>query len=171
MPGVAWSMVEPEPARAQTILVVDDEPDILRAMADYLRATVTGTALRTAGDGASALELLREEAVDLIISDFKMPGMDGLAFLAQAREIAPGVPRVLMTAFPDMDLAIRALNEERIQHFFTKPIEPEAMRAIVQGLLTEQRARRQREQALRRSVELMRSGRSGAKPSQREASR
>jgi response regulator RpfG family c-di-GMP phosphodiesterase len=106
-----------------TILLVDDEPDILESLAALLERAQQGIRVRTASSGAAALDVLRSETVDLILTDDKMPGMNGLEFLEEAAHIAPGTPRILITAFPDLDVAIRAINEAGIENFVTKPFE------------------------------------------------
>jgi response regulator RpfG family c-di-GMP phosphodiesterase len=110
-----------------TILLVDDEPDILDSLQVLLERAQQGVRVVTAASGKDALEKMRAEPVDLIITDYKMPGMNGLEFLAQAGDVQPGVPRILITAFPDLDVAIRAINEAGIENFITKPFESKAV--------------------------------------------
>lgn len=70
-----------------------------------------------------------------------MPGMNGLQFLERARQVAPDVPRMIMTAFPDLDVAIEAINEARIETFFTKPLDPDK---VVKGVASVLEARKLR---------------------------
>ena len=136
---------------ASRVLVVDDEPDILEAIRAFLQGSL-GVDVVTADSGAAALEALRKTPVDLVLSDYRMPGMDGLAFLRQAEELLPDVPRVLMTAFPDMQLAISAVNEASVSRFLTKPVDPSDLGDLVSGLLSVARRRRLGEQAMLRSA-------------------
>jgi len=123
------------------ILVVDDEPDIVASLKDVLEAHLGEVKVLTAASGKAGLAMLKNEtAVDLIISDFRMPGMDGLEFLTKCREAAPGVPRILITAYPELDAAVRAINEAQIQNFLTKPIMPEALMQAVNAALVKGRA-------------------------------
>jgi CheY-like chemotaxis protein len=124
-------------------------------MRTFLAGSMPGTTVHTATSGQEALRMMETFPIDLVVSDYKMPGMDGLELLQRARKAAPDIPRVLMTAFPDMDLAIQALNEDRIQHFLTKPLEPDMLRDVLKALLEERRARRMRDAALKRSLEEM----------------
>lgn len=139
------------PAR---LLLVDDEPDILRALADYLGGALPRTQIAVAPDGKQALAELERAPVDVLVTDFKMPGMDGLQLVRAVHQRWPGVATVLLTAFPDVQLAIAAVNEGRVRHFLTKPVDPDTLRAVVKGLLDEQTAAAQRAQALRRAAGL-----------------
>lgn len=135
---------------------MDDEEDILSTLKGYLEGSIPGLVVHTATSGQAGLAILRKERIEVILSDYKMPEMDGLEFLSEARALAPDVPRILLTAFPDMQLALRALNEARIAHFFTKPMEPEMVRDVVRTTLEARRAAQQRDAALQRSLDLMR---------------
>jgi DNA-binding NtrC family response regulator len=122
------------------ILVVDDEPDIVESLKDVLEAHLGQVKVLTAPSGKAGLALLKKEAVDLIISDYRMPGMDGLEFLTKCRETSPNTPRILITAYPELDAAVRAINEAQIQNFLTKPIMPEALMQAVNAALVKGRA-------------------------------
>lgn len=100
------------------ILVVDDEEIILACHRDMLGLTRT---VFTAHDPREALGILERERVDVIVSDYKMPGGDGISLLIEVKKRYPNVIRVLMTAYADMQLVIRALNEGEIHRFISKP--------------------------------------------------
>jgi DNA-binding NtrC family response regulator len=118
-------------------LVVDDES----GMRAIIAAAVSPSVARVleADSAARALEILREENVDVVVSDLRMPGMDGFAFLRRVREEQPEVRFVLVTAHGDMDVVIRALREGA-SDFLAKPFENDALRAIVTRLLRSSRA-------------------------------
>lgn len=104
------------------VLCVDDEPNVLEGIALHLKRRYD---VQTATSGAAALELLekdRHKAV--ILSDMRMPGMDGATFLARARELAPSAVRMLLTGQTDINSAIAAVNEGQIFRFLTKPCAP-----------------------------------------------
>ena len=106
-----------------TLLLVDDEEDILESIALMFRLTVQDMRLVTARSGAEALEVLRREPVALIITDYRMPVMDGFQFLKAAEEIQPKVPRIMITAYPDPALAARAQSEAEVSMVISKPFD------------------------------------------------
>jgi thioredoxin reductase (NADPH) len=112
------------------LLTVDDDPDVSRAVERDLRRRY-GAEYRVlrAESGDAALDLLdrvaaRGEPVALLLADQRMPGMNGVEFLARAAERAPDARRVLLTAYADTEAAIRAINEVRIHYYLTKPWDP-----------------------------------------------
>lgn len=118
---------------AATVLCVDDEPNILSALRRALRPE--GWRVLTAGDGQAALELLGREPVDVLISDMRMPGMDGAALLEKVFDGWPDVARILLTGHADMSAAIAAINRGRILRYLGKPWDDAELRATVrQGL-------------------------------------
>jgi len=125
------------------IFTVDDDPEVLRAIERDLR-THFGKDYRVvrADSGQSALEalkqlMLRNEPVALILSDQRMPGMNGVEFLEKARELYPEAKRALLTAYADTDAAIKAINAVRIDYYLLKPWDPpeERLYPVLQDLL------------------------------------
>lgn len=113
--------------RSASALIVDDEPDIQQAMQHLFEAHLPDVRVETCSSGDEALERMRQRTFDLVISDFRMPGMDGLDLLSLVVSRSPRTSRILMTAYADLDLAIRATNEGHVDFFLRKPIEPEAV--------------------------------------------
>ena len=146
----------PSSQRRQVILLVDDEEDIRESLRALFETCLEGVDVATAPGGQQALEELDRRPIDLIISDYKMPGMNGLDFLQRAQKKFPTMPRILVTAFPDLDIAIRAINEANIENFFTKPFEPDQVLNVVRTLLHEQRVQEMRERSFARSLDLVR---------------
>ncbi|MDO9286971.1 MAG: response regulator [Aquabacterium sp.] len=109
-----------EPATpAWTVLCVDDEPNILSALRRVLR--MPGYRVLTATSGVEALGLLERTPVDLLISDMRMPGMDGAALLEQVHHRWPQVLRMLLTGHADMGSTVAAINRGRILRYIHKP--------------------------------------------------
>jgi len=106
------------------ILFVDDEERILRSLAMQFRRHYE---VLVETDPHKALQRLREERVDILVSDQRMPQMSGAELLAQAREIAPDTLRILLTGYSDLDAAVDALNSGGIFRYLTKPWDPQEM--------------------------------------------
>jgi len=110
------------------ILVVDDEPVGLQ----YLRETLAadGLAPLPARDAEEALELLRREAPDAVITDYRLTGRDGLELLREIKREAPGTPVVLVSAHGEVASAVEAMRDGA-EDFLTKPFSPDELRAAV----------------------------------------
>jgi len=114
--------------RAFPILVVDDEPDILRAFELSYGDDFT---ILTAGAGARALEILGAEDVSVIVSDQRMPAMDGSEFLERSMGVRPNAVRIVLTGYTDIDALVRAVNRSRIYRYLSKPWDDEEMRTAL----------------------------------------
>ena len=124
--GPRWPMLK-RPNRR--ILIVDDEEAILHALERSLRAQPYQ--LFTAGDGAEALELLKKQKVDMVISDHLMPNMTGLEFLKLARDRYPDAMRVMLTGHADMQIAVDGINHGAIYRFLTKPWDDTELKVML----------------------------------------
>lgn len=118
---------------AATILLVDDEAPILAALVRCLRKD--GHRLLTTQRAAEALALLEREAVDLLISDVMMPGLDGVELVARVRLRFPAVIRILLSGHGTFDATVRAINDGEVHRFLCKPFDPDGLRAIVRKAL------------------------------------
>lgn len=121
--GMDSGPAQAQPPPPRRILLVEDEPDIRDSMKDLLEASLPGVHVTTAESAAEGLRLLPDLAPHLVVSDYRMPGEDGLHFLAAARRQAPHTPRVLMTAYPDLTVALRGINEAHVHTFLAKPLD------------------------------------------------
>jgi len=117
------------------ILVVDDEEIIRESLAEWL--TDAGYAALTAADGKQALALIRKEDVDIILTDLKMPGMDGIELIKQIKQIDPALPVVIMTAYGTVGSAIEAMKTGAYD-YLEKPFCPERVEVIINNLLAHQ---------------------------------
>lgn len=130
------------------LLVVDDEPEVLRAVARDLRKRYgQDYRILRAESGAQGLEALDElrargEPVALVLSDQRMPQMDGVALLGAARERFPSTKRALLTAYADTSAAIDAINRSQIDYYLLKPWDPpeERLFPVLDDLLGDWRA-------------------------------
>ena len=99
------------------ILLVDDEPNILRALSRVLKDYQTTTAT----SGIEALLLAQSTAFDMVISDFRMPEMDGISFLENFMTIQPDAVRVILTGYADLEATQHAINDIGVFRFISKP--------------------------------------------------
>jgi adenylate cyclase len=115
-----------------TVLIVDDETRVLDSLEALL--AMDHRVLRAERPEA-ALELLAREPVALVISDQRMPGMNGTELLTRCREVAPDTVRVLLTAFTDADALMQSINVANIYHFIHKPWDPtEVIHTVRRGV-------------------------------------
>lgn len=129
----AEAAAEPTPPTPPTVLLVDDEPSVLSALRRLFRTQ--GYRIEQCTSGADALELLRQTPVDLVVSDMRMPGMDGAAFLAQVRRHHPSVVRILLTGYADISATIAAINEGAIHRYIAKPWDDNDLLLVVSDAL------------------------------------
>jgi response regulator RpfG family c-di-GMP phosphodiesterase len=116
-----------------SLLLVDDEPNILNALRRLLHGR--GYRIHTAAGGGAGLELLAREPVDLVISDMRMPEMDGAEFLGRVRKDWPATVRVLLTGYADIASTVEAINRGEIFRYVSKPWdEAHLLSVIEQGL-------------------------------------
>jgi len=120
-------------ARAQ-ILVIDDEP----LMRDFLEETLlrAGYGVETASDGTTGLGEVRSGAYDLIISDIRMPGVDGIALLEETKKTQPAMVVIMMTAYASVETAVHALKLGAADYIM-KPFTPEKVERVVETALNE----------------------------------
>jgi thioredoxin reductase (NADPH) len=127
------------------LLVVDDDPQVLAAVRRDLRSKYRHDySILSSSSGEEALATLRElksrgDSLAMIISDQRMPGMLGSEVLARSRDIYPLARRVLLTAYSDIEAAIKAINEAHLDHYLSKPWDPpeERLYPVVDDLLND----------------------------------
>lgn len=126
----------PNTASMPRILLVDDEPNVLASLTMNLKRRYQ---VSTAESGAKGLELLAQGNFAVIVSDMRMPNMDGAAFLAQARKAAPNSVRMLLTGHSDINSAISAVNDGQIFRFMTKPTPPAVLLSALESAVAQHR--------------------------------
>jgi DNA-binding NtrC family response regulator len=115
-------------ATKHPILLVDDEPEILFSLRGLLRREFD---LHTANSGAEALEVLRKQAIHVIMSDQRMPEMTGVELLRKARGECPEAIRIVFTGYADIKAVIDAINQGQIYRYLTKPWDPDELLAVL----------------------------------------
>jgi HD-like signal output (HDOD) protein/ActR/RegA family two-component response regulator len=112
-----------------TVLFVDDEPLVLRALGRMMRPMQSDFEAVFAANGAEALELLAAKPIDLLVSDMRMPGMDGAALLAQAQQRYPATARVILSGYAQDETLLRAMP---VSHrFLSKPLQPSELKYVL----------------------------------------
>ena len=101
------------------ILLVDDERDVLLVLDDLF--SNRGHRVSKATNGREALAFLETECPDLILSDYRMPDMDGIELFKTSQAICPDTMRILLTAHGDLKVTMKAINEANVYKFITKP--------------------------------------------------
>ena len=129
------------------ILVADDDPKVTSSVGKFLKAR--GHRVHEAEDGVAAVEILQREAIDIVITDLKMPGMDGFEVLREARRLSPDAEVILITGYDDAESAFRAMREGAFD-FFSKPFKVEELNASVQRTVRFQTLQRDRKRSQER---------------------
>ena len=121
----------------EKILCVDDEPNILNAYKRALRGTFL---IETAAGGAEGLAILKgPDPFAVVVSDMRMPGMDGVEFLREVKQIVPDTVRIMLTGNGDQQTAIDAVNRGSIFRFLTKPCSPEDLSQAIDAAIQQYR--------------------------------
>jgi DNA-binding NtrC family response regulator len=124
------------------VLIVDDDLALLEALPEALRLRMGGVSVETAESAAAALDRIAEREYDAIVTDIKMPGMDGLALLEEIRKRRPDVPTLIITGHGDNDLVIHALRKGA-RDFIQKPIDRDYFVAALYRAIRDHVANRQ----------------------------
>ncbi|RDL15848.1 HD domain-containing phosphohydrolase [Pseudomonas jessenii] len=125
------------------VLLVDDEESILNSLRRLLRSQPYDVLLATSG--AQALEILTQQPVDLVMSDARMPNMDGATLLAHVHELYPATTRIMLTGYADPAAIIKAINEGRINRYISKPWNDDEMLVTLRQALEHQHSERERQ--------------------------
>ena len=126
------------------VLIVDDERSILQALRRLLRKE--GFEATFTDSPHEALERLRQESFAVILSDQRMPDMQGTQLLARAREISPDTIRILLTGYGDPEVAIEAINQGAVSSYISKPWDDDELRTLVRQAVTQFELRRENRQ-------------------------
>lgn len=122
----------PEKTR-RTILCVDDEPDVVDTLFDTFLDIYD---VKTATSGEEALEIFDQEDISLVISDQRMPEMEGTELLAKINELKPICKKILLTGYADINAAVDAINLGSVDRYFSKPWDDEELIKAAGDLLS-----------------------------------
>ncbi len=114
------------------IAIVDDEEMVLTSLRSFLLLETEYEVLTYNGP-EKALEEVRRQPIDLVISDYLMPGMNGIQFLLEVKKIHPFATRILLTGYADKENAIKAINEVGLYQYVEKPWENEDLKLVIQN--------------------------------------
>lgn len=133
-------------SEALTILVADDEPLVRRSL--NLLLSSVGFKVREAGGGPEALTMMEQEQPSLVISDINMPGNDDLLFVRTVAKKYPGLPVILLTAYPTVETAVESVNLS-VAAYLVKPPDAAKVLSVVRSVIGQYEAR----EAVHRSLE------------------
>lgn len=125
------------------VMLVDDEENILNSLRRLLRGQPYDLVMAHSGD--EALQLFEAQPIDLVVSDARMPGMDGATLLAEIHKRDPGCMSVLLTGYADINTIITAINEGQIYRYLSKPWNDEELLLTIRQALAYQFVERERE--------------------------
>jgi response regulator RpfG family c-di-GMP phosphodiesterase len=128
------------------VLLVDDEESILNSLRRLLRGQPYDVLLATSG--AQALDIMAHQPIDLVMSDARMPNMDGATLLAHIHHLYPDTTRILLTGYADLPTIIKAINEGQIHRYISKPWNDEEMLLTLRQALAHQHSERERQRLL-----------------------
>lgn len=149
----------PAPTRISYVLVVDNDQRTLESLGDLLQLSLPRVEVLYASSAREALRMLGAHSVDAVLCEFRLTGMNGVQFLKKCRRIQPEAVRMLYTSSPTMDMAIEAVNEARVDHFFHKPLEPTALTEVLTRALDVTRSATMRQLAFSRALRVLQAGR------------
>lgn len=134
----------------ETILIVDDQIEILNMLRRLLEKDYD---VITASGGAEALENLKKQPVSVILSDQRMPKMDGVTFLNESKKIQPDAVRLMITGYADIEATIGAVNKANIYQYISKPFEPDDLRNILKEAVEQYKNARNNEDLQKQLLE------------------
>jgi CheY-like chemotaxis protein len=134
------------------ILCVDDEEDNLLVFRSYFRKYY---AVFTAKSGEEALAMLREQPIELIVSDQRMPRMTGVQLFERIRDEYPDIIRIILTGYSDIQAVIDAINKGKVYHFATKPWDTDELKNILNNALEAYTLKQLNRQLVEENMELL----------------
>jgi len=132
--------------QANSVLIVDDELGVIRAIRRVL--STEEYELFETTDPREAIQILKDNDIDVILSDNRMPGLTGIELLMQSKQISPNTVRILMSAYSDFEVVIAAVNDGAIFHYIVKPWSNEKMIEIIRNAMEYKCEQQEKEQII-----------------------
>lgn len=129
------------------IVLVDDEEMVLTSLSSFL-ALETDYDVHTFTSANNALVYITENDVDIVISDYLMPEMDGITLLGKVRDVKPEIPRIILTGYADKENAIKAINEVGLYQYVEKPWNNDDLLIILRNGLEKQQLMKKLQQKI-----------------------
>ena len=120
------------PDRTPVLLIVDDEEMVLTSLRSFLTLE-TEYEVRTFSSVTEALEVVKAQTIDLVVSDYLMPDMTGIDFLLEVKKLQPYATRILLTGYADKENAIKAIKEVGLYQYVEKPWDNNELKLIIQN--------------------------------------
>lgn len=153
---VADSLIQRNIPHRPTVLIVDDEDIVLSSLRTLLQMDTDYNVI-TFRSPTEALSAIQRQSIDAVISDFLMPELSGLQFLAEVKKLYPTVPRILLTGYADKGNAIKAINEIGLYQYIEKPWENEHIKMVLRNGIQNKTLEETLQQKLRELDESIRS--------------
>jgi len=128
------------------ILFVDDEPDILSSLGRFLRKEPYQ--ILFAEGGKNALSVMKSNAIHIVVSDLRMPEMNGMELIQKVKTLYPDVIRVILSATRDVEQTIESINSGEVYRFIPKPLDPESFKRIMLDAIDYYRIKTERQEFL-----------------------
>ena len=129
------------------IVIVDDEEMVLTSLNAFL-SLETNYEVKSFTSAKEALDYIKKNKVDLVVSDYLMPEMDGITFLSEVREVIPEVPRIILTGYADKENAIKAINHVGLFQYIEKPWNNEDILIVFRNGLEKQKLMKKLEEKI-----------------------
>jgi DNA-binding NarL/FixJ family response regulator len=125
----------PEHTEKRSVMIVDDDPLFLKSIYRLLHSSFLIIALDNPLDAIS--QFTAKGPFDVVVSDYRMPKMDGIELLCQLRQLNPQTKRIILTGYAELNVAIQAVNLGKVSGFLTKPIPVQYLKSFIENLLCE----------------------------------
>ncbi len=124
-----------------TLLIVDDEPNVIKSLRRLM--VDSNHTIITAESGADGLKAFEDNEIDLVISDYRMPGMNGVEFLSKVREKYPATIRIVLSGYADVTAVVEAINDGHVYKFISKPWNDQELLTTILRAFEQQQLQRE----------------------------